>query len=1181
MVKRPESSHTSTPRDVGEQSSSALEWRTVDLQLQLFGAFSAKDALGREIPFRSNKIRALLAYLAVEHERPHRRETLAALLWGNSPDSRARQNLRMALTRLSHSLVLTRVSRGAPLLHITRYTVQLTPSPERHWIDVVEFDRLAQQAAGLARSEPDYGALTGGWLAQAVDLYQGDFLNGLNLPDSPEFDDWRVLIQENYQRQMQSFLDTLSELAFAEGNLARAESYAHQQLKLTPWLESAHAQLMRVYARRGQGQLLQRQYQVCTTILQAELGLVPTPETQALYGQLQTQEQTAFSVSALAQPPAAPPPRYVRHNLPYQRLPFFGRETERATLLRLLRDPAYPLLTVTGPGGIGKTRLMLDAAHDLIAPLYFADGVWFVSCDKLRSAENNLYGSLATSITASLGLELKSDLAPHAQLFAWLDDRKLLLILDNFEQLITERQDGVDFVLDLLAAAPQVKLLISSRRPLDLQMELVLALDGLPVPAAADDQARSYGSIQLFVERGHRSRANFVLDDHTLPEVIDICRSVDGNPLAIELLAVRLREMTCLDITRALRTNLDILDTHLRDVPARHRSLRAVFTWSWNLLTAEQQSCLAQLAVFRGGFTLEAALAVTAARPEMIYSLVTHSLLQEADQRRYRLHEQLRQFAEEKLIDASEVHRHHSQYYLNFLIQRTEPLIHEDLRQAADEVQREWENIQQAWAQAVAQLDIERLGRATTGLGHFLKYSGLFWDGQALFEQAARRIEAELPRVLESELPRWQQALGRVLLGLARSSFWRAEYETTQRLAQQIVELGAPLNDVELIVGGQLEGGRALAGAGKFKEAEVQLSQALRQAPDRSWMKIQALMLCGNVYAGLGNLTRAAEVAQEALHLQQQLNIWHNRSRVVNILAVVHALQGNFQEAQRLLHEALRIARQLGERYMQVTLAHNLGGVHFELGEFETAQSFIQQALDLCEKVQDRQTEASSHLGLGQILLWLVQYEAAAAELEAALQLSRRIGELRIESEALLNMALVQRAMHNLPEAIHTVRHSQQIARTTGSIRLIVDAWLVEGQCHLSAGNIIQARASFETALAQYDRVVPLRQFETLIGLAAVELASGHEDKAASLIERAWPVYVARGSLLGAVLPFEAYWMCYQVLAQQGDSRAAGVLNSAHALLEQQAARLSSAERRAAFLAVPLHRKILARAQAP
>ncbi|HBY07466.1 MAG TPA: hypothetical protein DEH22_06640 [Chloroflexi bacterium] len=1130
----------------------------VKFTLNLFGAFSAKNQLGKEIAFRDDKVRALLAYLVVERSRPHRRESLAELFWGQSPESRARQSLRMALTRLRQSL-----DEVPSFLSVTRQTVQVQLDPDLHEIDIMTFEQLVAKCTPDQARDLNQNPFVRDWMEKAVVLYRGNFLAGLTLPDSPQFDDWLMLMQGHFEQQALTLLDTLAEDALSNRQLDAAGRYAQRQLEIVPWLENAHRQWMRVFAQRGQWQNVQQQYQTCAQILASELGVEPELETLHLLEEIKLRKSQPQKTGNQVQAPIIPE---VPHNLPQIHTPFFGRESERGKLIRALLDDHFSLVTIVGPGGVGKTRLSTDIARHILYQPAFSDGVWFVQLDGLRKDDANLYEAIASTIATTLDIELLKPTDPHEQLFEVLQSRKMLLILDNFEQLISDADDGVDFVLDLLERTSQIKVMASSRRALNVQMEAVITLDGLPVPPSADESAYTYSSVQLFAERAQRANQHFVLDAGTLPEVVQICQLMEGVPLGLELVAVRLREMNCQQIIQALHTSLDLLRTRLRDLPMRHRSLRAVFDWSWSLLTKDEQRVLTELSVFRGSFSLVAAQAVTLSNPEFVYALIGHSLIR-VNAGRYSLHELMRQFAAEKLTQAEAVLARHSHYYLAFITARADLLIRQNLAQVTDEIQKEWENIHQAWDTAINTQNIHLLQAALTGLGHYLRNSGMLWLGEKLFQGATAYIAGEIKRIPPPERAIWNQLLGQLHLELARCMFWSAQYETCISNAHQVVKIGEILGNGSLTAGGMLEGGRAYWRLGEYDLARKQLENALELSPEDPWLRVQTLNSFGNLYIVQGQVNEATAYYQRALELQKETDIWSNRVQVLNNLATTFAYQARLKQTVALLNEVLATSKQFNQQFFQVTIYHNLGLVYSEIGQYALSEENFEQAILLSHKLQNRQIEAEIWLGLAQLFRRLGQFERSQAHLEQAFSLCRQFGEKKSESEALMQRALLDHALHRFDEALESSLQSLQIARELGPSELDTAVFITVGYCHLALKNFDDAKAAFETALEFTENLGnPLTAAEALAGLTQIHLAQSDLNEVSCLIEKCWQHSRERDNLMGTILPYNLYLALFHAFSVLNDPRGERILQEVQLLIRTQAETIADLEMRAMFL---------------
>jgi DNA-binding SARP family transcriptional activator len=427
------------------------------------------------------KVRALLAYLAVE-ACPHGRDALSELLWPQQPPAAARRSLRVALTTLRHAL--GDQAAPVPFLIASRESVQINRASAIA-LDLTTFGELLRERAGHRHAA---GALCPACVARLSDaaaLYRGEFLQQLVVRGSAAFDEWVTLQRERLHRQA---LDTLAQLAAnheAQGDDDVARQYAWRMLALESWDEAAHRCLMRVFARKGQRSAALAQYERCRKLLAEELSVEPSEETVALYEQIRTgalahiasrgphhvpadqsREQAAGSGAASVNAKSTPT------NLPTPPTPLIGREKELAALDMLLRNPERRLVTLTGVGGSGKTRLAIQAAMQLCDA--FVDGVWLVDLAPLSDPD-----LVVPTIMQTLGLKEQSGQQPLlVQLSAHLRQKRLLLLLDNFEQVV----DTAPRVAELLAAAPQLKVLVTSRAVLRVRGEQEFTVPPLALP---------------------------------------------------------------------------------------------------------------------------------------------------------------------------------------------------------------------------------------------------------------------------------------------------------------------------------------------------------------------------------------------------------------------------------------------------------------------------------------------------------------------------------------------------------------------------------------------------------------------------------------------------------------------------------------------------------------------------
>ncbi|MEM7113605.1 MAG: BTAD domain-containing putative transcriptional regulator [Chloroflexota bacterium] len=680
------------------------------LEIQLFGGF-AVQLNGKPITkFRSAKTRGLLAYLASQPDRDHARTTLATLLWGNLPDAAAKTNLRIELSNLKKLLA------AHPALEITRRVVRFNSQAAA--VDLIRFQTTwaAVQQLPVEKQQRELPKL-----ARAVELCQGEFLAGFQLNDAVEFDEWQRLTQAQLRQQLMESLSLLIQLHLSAQKFEQVQAYAQQQLALEPWQEKAHQQLMLALALAGERGVALAQYQKCCQILQNELGTEPSKETTALYERILAGE---VAIDQVKEP--SPPP----HNLTAPVTTYFGREAEQKRVVAQVEAGAHRLLTLVGEGGIGKSRLAQEAGWQLQD--HFDDGVWFVPLASLAvQPSNRLEDDIATAIAAAMGQLLHGKSSPKAQLLELVRARHTCLLLDNFEHLL----DGAGLVMSLLGAAPQLQIICTSREPLGFMAESVFRLAHLALPSEAVANPRewltavfasptTYPAIQLFVDRAQRANGRFALTPQNEKEVIELCRLTAGIPLAIELAAAGMRHRTLAEQIETLRQGFGAFATRLRDVPARHRTVHAVFEGSWRLLTLEEQQLFASLSVFRGGLTQAAAGAIAGANRELLELLQDKSLLQREGER-YWLHELLREFAGEKLVQVTRLRlvsteegfgqltqslaSKHSSYFLNFVAEREKVLVGATPQVAVREIAADLDNIRLGWETAVQENATDRL----------------------------------------------------------------------------------------------------------------------------------------------------------------------------------------------------------------------------------------------------------------------------------------------------------------------------------------------------------------------------------------------------------------------------------------------------------------------------------------
>ncbi len=923
------------------------------LVVKLLGQFNVQ-LNDRPIEIPSRPAQTLFAYLTLQPGTAFRREMLAGLIWPDANESNARSNLRHALWRIRKAVG---EPAGQDYFPADDLTLAFNPEPGC-WIDAV---RLGAKSDSFAST-----------LEEQVAAYQGELLPGF-------YDDWITIERERLQTAFESKSEALIDRLSREKHWPDVIEWAEHWIKFGAAPEPAYRALMTAHARSGHKPKVKEAYQRCVEALQREFGVEPSEETQALYQQLMATRPLVKTV--VAEPIAAP-----RHNLPTQATPLIGRETELAEITdRLMNDPSCRLLTIVGPGGIGKTRLALQTATQSLN--CFEDGTFFVSFEVIAEVK-----AIAPTILQTLSTAAPDQKDPHTQLIDYLRDKNVLLVLDNLEHLL----EGAALIGEVLSAAPAVKIIVTSRERLHLQWEWLYEVQGLSYPDEGAEAIESYSAVQLFLQTARRMRARFSLAEEQT-HVIRICRLVEGLPLGLELAASWVRVMSCREIAQQIERNMDLLATQLQDIPDRHRSARAVFEYSWSLLAPEEQQVLMRLAAFPGGFRREAAEKVAGAPLSLLFTLVDKSLLRASAAGRYDMHSLLHQYVLEKLTQSSQgagAQARLIHYYLDYV--REYQRDYTALEEERVNVMACLETAHHNWQAQVVLDYVEALGEMWSARGHWSDAR----QGYAWACDAAQAHDDD--QVLARYLRQWGEAcveqgdyeqaevyLDQSLDLYRRLSDQQGSADVQFLLARLAITVKSDLNRAEslmdacLIVRQGLQDARGIAET-LFWQAMIHYYRS--NYPLANQLAVQALAIQERLGEKRRSIPTLLLLADVALHGQDDLIVAQNRcgeaaaicatfhidyelANTRYIMAEIYRRQGKLEEAYQEAQLSLQLARASGDRNMQAHVYFRLSEISADRGEQQRALAEARHSLSLCQQLSDRWGTVYVLKHLGEIYL--------------------------------------------------------------------------------------------------------------------------------------------------------------------------------------------------------------------
>ncbi len=895
--------------------------------------------------FQRPKPLLLLAYLALEG--PKERRHLSELFWSDA--SEPATSLRVALGQLR---------KGAPNA-VLEDGSKLSLALETDVLELLEAIRHSESERVAA-------------------LSVGAFLEGFVLPDwSAELEEWVYASRE-------------SVAALVRGALLREA----EQLARTGDFGLA--------ARRAEAAFLVKGVKAAETDDLMRLYVLLLAGDSVLAAQVRSEGQEfglAFSVTqadARAQFAAVnqSTQQFGLRPLPYAKTSFVGRDPELIELANLFASQEVRLVTLLGTGGIGKTRLALQLAHDQLQEQQFQDGVYFIALENLENGNQ-----IPRAILDGLGISVQGNTDPLELLKSSLSDRHLLLVLDNFEQLI----DAVLLVSALLEHCPKLCLLVTSRERLNLEEEFVLTLSGLPISKDQSNllELEASDAVRLFVQRAKRTRVDFVLNQADLIAALEICRLVEGVPLGIELAAAWVKIMPVAQIALELSRNLDALESNSRNISERHRSLRAVFEHSWNLLSQKEQLALARLAVFQGGFTREAASAVTGVTIPVLASLVDKSLLRVTQDGRYDRHALLYQYAFQKLeaqpAEFATMLKNHCEYFLAWTKETRQHLLQANQAYWLDRLELERPNFEAAMHRSELEGNAEALLGFCVALGQFWLTRGYLGQGRAWFNRALAVPGAE------QVIPAYPVALS----NLGYLAQRQGEYEFSRSLLEQSLTIFRSVGEKpgmmpalsNLAHAARMRGD--MQGALNYAREALLISRELNQEVLIS----SSLETIGLIHLDHGEYAAARQGFEESLAIRRSLGLKREIANTLSALGETSSCQNDLGAARKFFAESQALFTEIGDKPNLAYLLHNIGDLEQRCRDYSQAKTNYQESLRMLVAIKDMGVIAFSLEGLAASAAMLADPDQAACLWGAAEALRETTGiqiplNLRAEYDA-------------------------------------------------------------------------------------------------------------------------------------------------------------------------------------
>jgi predicted ATPase/DNA-binding SARP family transcriptional activator len=922
------------------------------LEVRLLGRFEIRRGT-KTVEIPSRRAQSLFAFLILNAGTAFRREKLAGQLWPDSTEEAARDYLRHALWRIRQALEPVSASR---CIQAHDLTISFDASA-RYWLD----------AASLQKAE-EVGPID--QLADALSAYTGELLPGF-------YEEWVVLERDHLQAVYDRKVDCLLQLLLAADRHREVLEWAEKWIALGQRPEAAFRYLMSAYAAQGDMAKVAAAFERCVKSL-AEYGVGPSEETLSIYQGLKAGNGSA---KAQLKPTQLKHTAAASWNVPNPLTSFIGREQETADVVLLLEENR--LVSLTGPGGVGKTRLAIQAAN--ASRSKFKNGVCWIELAPLT--DSNL---VKQAIAGALDIREWPDQSLTAALAQYLSSKQLLLILDNCEHLILACAQVVE---SLAAACPKLTILTTSREALGIPGERTYEVPTLSVPEIRQltvvDRLMEHSSIRLFVERATAVKPEFELTEQNASAVYQICLQLDGIPLALELAAARTKLLSVEHIAARLNDRFNLLTSGSRTALPRQQTLRATIDWSYDLLPEDARVLFRRCSVFAGGFTLESAESVCSQAPlssqsvlDLLARLVDRSLVKMVRVgalERYSLLETVREYAHEKLNksgEANEMRRRHRDFYVALAELSAPKLKGADQISWLDRLQEDQDNVRSAWEFCFREEELEAAGRLVCSFFHYWPRRGNISEGRIWTNRLLERPEAGMQPGRHADI-----------LGVAGYlAFVQRDFPAAKSMLEQSVTLGRIAGNREATAWALQWLGRIMnLSRGDSKAVRPIMEEALAMYRDlgNHWGIAFELYHLSGLDESEGHYEEARAHGRESLAIFQELGDVLMIGVVLGGLADIAQSQENLEEAGEYQEQCLRNARATGSIYVTANTCHDLAWIRLRQGRASAAGSLFEESLRLSNEYGNKPAALSSLAGTAAVLLFNGQVKEATGLLGA------------------------------------------------------------------------------------------------------------------------------------------------------------------------------------------------------